>query len=265
MRIGITGAQGYVGRHLSGYENVVPIQGDITNYNTMLTEVRLVQPDIVIHLAAKTDIDYCETHVKETEDTNFWGVFSVANACHEIGCGMVLLSSFQVFDGKRWIGDRYDEQDVPKPLNIYGLSKLTGESVRKAFGNMKVVRAGYLYDKERLKDRIDIMQNKQVEFPTFMLRSFMHIDHFCDSLMKSYVPNFTEMPELLHIGTNDTLSWFDFMSKVSENLKLRPPLKQTKEKNDGFAPRPHRAGLDSRLSFKLGFHAYSCQDGLSLL
>ena len=266
MKIGITGARGYVGRHLLQYENVVPIQGDIKDYNGMLTEIQSVQPDIVIHLAAKTDVEYCEANGKECGDVNFWGTFSVANACHTAKRKMVILSTFQVFDGKRWLGDTYDEKDTPNPLNVYGLSKLAAESIRKPFDNIKIIRAGYLYDKERLQDRIDVLQNKQVEYPSYMLRSFMHVDHFCDSLTKNYIPNFEEMPEILHIGTSDTLSWFDFMGNVSKTLGLRPPLKQTKEnKNGEFVPRPYKGGLDSRLSYKLGFHAYSSQDGLSLL
>ena len=266
-KIGVTGAGGYIGRALMMQPNTVAITSDIRDAEKLEMEIKSINPDLVVHLAAITDIDKCENPLNETlvKDVNVVGTFNVGNICMKMGIGMIFMSSFQVFDGKKWFGRAYGEDAVPSPVNFYGLSKLTGESYQAVYPQMKIIRAPYIFDWERLNPAIEVLGHSDQEYPTFFTRSFMHLNHFIDSLLY-YISQFDRMPPILNISTSDTVSWFQFMSGVVSALMLdHDALPRTKENMDFKTPKPYKGGLKPNLSYSLGFECYSYLDGIELL
>ena len=260
--IGVIGASGRVGKLLLG-AGCVPLKCDIRNLRSVEKAVISVKPDIIVNLASKSSPEWCEKkeNFREMFDVNVRGVHSLGEVIRRHDVPAVTLSTDHVFPGKfyfnfkmkRWLKSGPYSEDYVRlfPVNQYGMSKFAAESMAIMYDNMKIVRTSYLFDKERLYPLAD-------SYPTFIYRSFMHINHFVESLLY-YLENFNDMPKMLHISGSKTVSWADFMEALSlSNLKH-------KKEVEGFCPRPHKAGLVTTLSAKLGLPQYNYYDGLKLL
>ncbi len=141
MRVLITGASGRVGRMLlAGKPREIETEAllgpltpdlgvpwyrtDITDRAKTVMAVTCARPDVLIHLAAMTDVDGCERNPDAAFRVNRDGTAHLAEACAECGASMVYLSTDYVFDGRM---GPYTETDTPNPVNVYGRSKLEGE------------------------------------------------------------------------------------------------------------------------------------------
>lgn len=107
-------------------------------------------PDIVIHLAALTDLEYCEKNPKEAYLTNSKGTKNMAVLTENIGSTFVYISTAGIFDGNK---EFYDDFDKPNPINVYGNSKYRGELfVQKHVSNYFIFRAGWMMGSGPKKD-----------------------------------------------------------------------------------------------------------------
>lgn len=262
MKIAVTGHKGRVGRHLLRRDNVVPLECDITNSLEIERAIKYTKPDIVVHLAEKSDVDYCEK--KENEGTailsNVRGTCYIAEAVERYGCGMVLLSSDHVFNGKKWWG-RYKENDKLNPVNYYGITKVAAEAFSGIYDHFKIVRASYLFDSDRMGTHKAFLP---AAYPSFIKRSFLYIPHFVN-LLYEYCQRFDEQPNILHLSGSRTVSWQQFMRDFALmcNYDADNIVPSKEELKDNFAPRGRNLGLDISLSRKLGFvDEYSYLDGL---
>ena len=86
-----------------------------------MTEPLDVEPDLVLHAAAWTDVDGAEDHEAQTHTVNVEGTRNVV----ALGVPVVYFSSDYVFDGAK--AEPYVESDAPNPLSVYGRTKLEGE------------------------------------------------------------------------------------------------------------------------------------------
>lgn len=101
------------------------------------------RPDVVLHLAAATDVDGCEQFPDEAYHTNAIGTQNVALACRSNDVTLVYVSTAGVFDGEK--PEAYIEFDPPNPVNVYGRSKLAGEQiVVSTLNRYYIVRAGWM-------------------------------------------------------------------------------------------------------------------------
>lgn len=149
MRIVITGAKGQLGRSLTGAlqkQDLVLMSRpahDVTDLK-IIRQIAEARPDVVIHAAALTDVDGCETRPDEALRVNAIGTRNVAAGAHTAGAVLVYLSTDYVFDGTK--GAPYIEFDEPRPLSIYGQSKLAGERlVSSLTTRFYIVRSSWLY------------------------------------------------------------------------------------------------------------------------
>jgi dTDP-4-dehydrorhamnose reductase len=99
--------------------------------------------DLVLHLAAETELEACERDPDHAWRTNAFGTKLVALACRRAGARLGYVSTAGVFDGEK--EGPYDEFDEPRPINRYGASKLAGERfVQQYVTDSFVVRAGWM-------------------------------------------------------------------------------------------------------------------------
>lgn len=152
MKVLLTGGKGMLGRtlvrELGGEFEVVPTdlpEADITDEDAIDAVVANHAPDVVIHCAAMTAVDACETERDKAFLLNARGTANVASACARHGIRLVAISTDYVFDGDE---DRpYNEFDRPTGgRTVYGQSKFAGEeAVRTLCQNHVICRISWLY------------------------------------------------------------------------------------------------------------------------
>jgi dTDP-4-dehydrorhamnose reductase len=120
------------------------IRLDITDGESVRQAVAEITPDVVVLCAAYTDVDGCERNPEEAYRVNAFGAANVASACVDAGARLLFISTDYVFDGAKRSG--YTEWDTPRPLNVYGASKLAGERwIREICPRHWIVRSAWLY------------------------------------------------------------------------------------------------------------------------
>lgn len=87
--------------------------------------IKKIKPDIVIHCAAISNIDLCETNKELAESINVLGTKNIVEGCLEVNAKIIYVSTSFVFDGKR----KYTENDSTTPSTFYGQTKLKGEQI----------------------------------------------------------------------------------------------------------------------------------------
>ena len=161
MKLLITGAHGLLGRTLletdwgAGVELVgcgrrpAPVGGsecrvvDLTDAAAVGELISRERPDRVIHTAAETNVDRCQTEPAPARRINVDAVANLAAACAASGSGVAQLSTDYVFDGA---AGPYCEEDETNPLSRYGRMKLESETlVLEGGGPGLVVRTLWLY------------------------------------------------------------------------------------------------------------------------
>lgn len=150
---GVSSSPGYkiaiklasMGMDVLGVYNQHPVSGidsirwDLVNNGFEL--IRQYRPSALIHVAAMGDVDGCEINVEQCYKLNVEVTRSVARGAHVIGARLIYLSTDYVFDGSRGM---YEEKEVPRPINYYGLTKLLGEESVLTVGG-SVVRVAWIY------------------------------------------------------------------------------------------------------------------------
>ncbi|MBQ7206949.1 MAG: dTDP-4-dehydrorhamnose reductase [Lentisphaeria bacterium] len=153
MRVLVTGGKGMLGRtlaaELTDFE-IIPTdlpEADITDARGFDAVVARSRPDAVIHCAAMTAVDKCETERELAYRLNAFGTANVASACRRNGARLIAISTDYVFDGG--LDRPYNEFDVPSGgSTVYGKSKFAGEeAVRRHCPDHVICRISWLYGK----------------------------------------------------------------------------------------------------------------------
>ena len=159
MRLFVTGAAGQLGHDIikeaekRGHEAVGTdlgerwngLQMDITDAEAVSRTIREINPDIVYHCAAWTAVDAAEDAQETVFKVNALGTRNIAEACKEVGCKMVYISTDYVFDGQGTEPWQPDCKDYA-PLNVYGQSKLVGEeAVSGTLDKYFIVRIAWVF------------------------------------------------------------------------------------------------------------------------
>lgn len=264
MKIYVTGASGTLGKLLvsNGCE---PLNCDITNLDEVKNAVQSASPDVLIHCAAITDVDYCETHFKESFDVNVRGTSNVAGAL-SANTLMIYLSTDHVFQGSNWLSAAgYSESHTPSPVNRYGFSKWGGELALVSHPNHLIVRTSKCYDIPWMMPTIEkLRNNEKVEFTSLIKRSFMYLPHFVESLL--WIANNQSALDginLLHVSGETVYSYAQFWKMLQFSLGLGGEIISIDIEKTDATPRPFKAGLDVRKAKRLGVPIGSLESALN--
>jgi dTDP-4-dehydrorhamnose reductase len=152
MRILVTGAEGLLGTAVvadaRGRGLDVAALGhqalDVTDERAVREAVDATGPDALVHCAAYTAVDRAEQEPERARAVNRDGTRFVAGAAAQANATLVYVSSDYVFDGRK--RSPYLPSDEPRPLSVYGRTKLEGEeAAREMGGEVLVVRTSWLY------------------------------------------------------------------------------------------------------------------------
>jgi dTDP-4-dehydrorhamnose reductase len=198
---------------------------DITDINKTIQTVNKVNPDVLVHAAAYTDVDGSETHSDLAYKVNALGTRNVAVACQKADCAMVYICTDYVFDGTK--GSSYYEYDQTNPLSVYGKTKLAGEIyIRDILNKFYITRTSWLYgfhgpnfvttmlNLAKTNDVISVV-NDQTGSPTYTV-------DLANSIAKLITkPSYG----IYHITNSDHCSWFEFAKEIFNNAGVNIDLK----------------------------------------
>ncbi len=202
---------------------------DVCNRDHVHTVVRQEAPGLVINTAAYHRVDECESNAARAFEVNALGAKNVADAAREVGAAVMFISTDYVFDGEK--GGSYVEEDIPRPLNVYGASKLAGEHlVRQSNPQHFIVRTSSLFGvagasgkggnfvetmirKARQGEPLRVVDD-QVSSPTLTRDLALKLQELAASNRFG----------LYHVTNTGQTSWYRFAAKIFELLGIQPSL-----------------------------------------
>lgn len=260
----ITGAKGQVGycltRQLAGKADVLALDRDeldITDQSAVKKVVENFHPDVIINAAAHTAVDRAESEIELSEAVNVKGPQYLADAAYAADAVILHISTDYVFDGT---GVRaYDENDKPKPLGVYGRTKLQGETaVRQANPQHIILRTAWVFGEQgnnfvktmlclgKERDALSIVDD-QFGGPTYA-------GDIAAALIKiafEIINGRKDVFGIYHFSGKPYVSWFEFAEAVfaatetKKLLKKRPHLNRiTTADYPTAAKRPANSRLD---------------------
>ncbi len=265
-RIMITGASGFLGRHLlnkmpdnaevlaqfchqdvkSLFPNAQHVQMDFTN--TDWSAIRDFAPDAIIHTAAMANVNECENQPDAAIAMNDTATRQLTDVARGIGARLIYTSTDQIYDGKR--GD-YSEADIPSPSNVYGKTKVDSEvymlehhpsavSVRCALIYGKAIEQAPTFTEDMIQR---LKRGETVNLFTDEYRSPVLVDNLAEILWELSAHDYHGP---LNIGGSDKLSRMEMGEVACDLLGLeRERLNPTRAKGIKFAAaRPADCSFD---------------------
>ena len=217
-------------------------------------------PDVVLNLAAYTDVDGCEYNKDKAYLLNSFLPKEISKICSQIGSLLVHLSTDYVYNenGKEFI----NENSIIEPKSIYGKSKYLGEKfIVKNCSKYLILRSSWIYSdvgknfyltiKQLLSEKKNInVVNDQFGAPTLAydlvdgilsIINFMENKKYENAAMDNFYGTY-------NISNQGQLSWYDFANTIAESLLYVPSEKIIPIKAKDFraaAERPYNSRLDN--------------------
>ena len=255
MRILVTGATGQLGSavcRILAHETVIP--KDLPDFDLSRSgveeEILASRPEVIIHAGAYTDVDGAEREPEKALAVNAKGTEQVAKAAAQLGAKLIYLSTDYVFDGAQHVP--YREQDAPRPLNQYGLSKWRGEqAVLSSGARALIVRTAWLYGRPGTNFVKSIMRAAQ-EQPVLKVVQDQrgcptHVDDLANALA---VLIHRDVDGILHVTNRGDCTWHEFAEAIVQEMGLAIPVLPITTRQAGrLAQRPAYSVLNlDRLS-----------------
>ena len=269
----VTGSRGQLGSDLiRGLSTRYDVSGidiedvDITDSSSVRDVIISYNPRVVIHAAAYTDVDGCESNTGLAMAVNADGTRNIAEVCRDIGTRMIYYSTDYVFDGEK--RSAYVESDSPNPQTVYGRSKLEGERALAAtMDNYVILRLAWLYgeggrnfvrtmiklgyNQQRAMQREEIITplkvvDDQVGNPTWTV----------EVVRQTLAVMENNLTGVVHCSSEGETSWYGFAQAIFECLGMKVQIRPCK--SDEF-PRPaHRPKMSSLANNSLVQEGLNC-------
>ncbi len=263
-RILVTGCRGQLGSDLiellKGEYAVhgVDIQDfDIREYDRVLGCLKEIKPEVVLHTAAYTDVDGCQTNHETATSINAEGTENVARACREVKAKLIYYSTDYVFDGTKQ--SPYVETDSVGPKTVYGKSKLEGErQVVNLLDDYVILRIAWLYGrvgKNFMRTMVQLgfrqmQQSRQGEIITPLKIVDDQFGNPCwtqEVARQTRVVLVSDLTGVFHATSEGETSWYGFARMIFEKLNM--PVQVRPCPTEEFprpAPRPKRSSLENK-------------------
>lgn len=257
MKIMLTGANGMLGRTLVKEFNdfeIIPThlpRVDITDPKGFDLILKRYRPEVLIHCAAMTAVDQCESEIDLAYKINAFGTANIAAACHRNQVRLIAISTDYVFDGGADCPyTEFDQANGGK--TIYGKSKFSGEeAIRTHCPNHVIARISWLYGAggpsfvhamvklaDGTRPQLKVVAD-QIGNPT----SALAVARGLREIIKR-----SELTGTFHLTCEGEASWYELATEIFSQLKLNQKLLPCS--TDEFprpAPRPANSRLDKMM------------------
>lgn len=247
---------------------------DITDRQLVTKRIEESGARIILHMAAKADVDGCEQDKQLGKNGSAWkvnveGTGNVVAACKKDKKKIVYISTDFVFDGNRTSG-AYTEDDTPNPLNWYGKTKFEGERIiENAHVPYIIARIAYPYradfpiKKDFVRAIVDRLKNgKQVLAVVDHIMTPTFIDDIARAMGRLMSNDATG---IYHVVGSQHIDPYEASLAIAREFGYDTSLikKTTRaEYFSGRAPRPFRLALKNDKIAKLGVRMSGFEEGL---
>ncbi len=225
MNILVTGASGQLGRCIQDLAQKYP---DFCFVFTNTTELNIINRkevkdifennsfDYCVNCAAYTAVDLAESETQKANLINTIGVRYLAEECKNYNTILIHISTDFVFDGTK--NTPYNENDIPNPINIYGLSKYKGEQeIYNLLERYFIIRTSWVYSEYghnflktmlrlgRKRDELKVVSD-QIGTPTYA-------GDLAEIILK-FIENEVDHYGIYHYSNNGVASWYDFAKEI---------------------------------------------------
>ncbi len=264
-RIAVSGADGQLGAEFcrqlgcSAAPLIWP-EFELTDHAAVRARLMDLQPRVLIHCAAYTQVDRAESEPELCRAVNTFAVENLVNICRDLDCVLVQLSTDYVFGADAGRGTPYREGDPTGPLSVYGSSKWEAEQRVRTWEKHFVVRTCGLYTRAaggpiRGRNFVDTLRVLGPE------RGQLRVvdDQVCTP---SYVPHVARAIRFLigtqafgtyHVVNAGQTSWYDFAAEIfrlaGPSVRLEPI---RSDQYAAAAPRPKYSVLSTAKYDDLG-------------
>ncbi len=279
MKILGTGLDGLVGSRIvellsskHEFENLSLSTGiDITNKKVVLEKIKNSDAKIVLHLAAKTNVDSCELDRALGEKGDAWkinvtGTQNIVDACLQSNKKIIYISTDFVFDGTR---EAYSEEDIPNPLNWYAQTKYAGEKiVQNSKTPWMIIRIAYPYriSFERLDFVRAILKRLQEGLLVAAVADHIFTPTYIDDIafaIDALIENNSE--GIFHVVGSQSLTPYDASLLIAREFDLDVSKVSKTTRSEFFsnrAPRPFQLVLKNDKILKLGVRMRTFEEGI---
>jgi dTDP-4-dehydrorhamnose reductase len=266
LKIFVSGASGLLGSRVvemanekgfeifSGYHKKIPqfgkpLEFDLKNEALVKKTLVSINPDVIFHCAALTNVDECESNNELARKINGEGPGFIAKAAEQIGAYMAYISTDYVFDGSKGM---YEETDETRPINFYGYTKLLGEKAVIGSGtNCLIARTSVIYGQSPASGKTN--------FALWLLNNLRNnntvkvlVDQFVSpTLNTNLVDMLLEASQrrlngIYHMSGNSRVSRYEFAMKLAEVFDLNKDLIEKINMNEinWVAKRPKDSSLN---------------------
>jgi dTDP-4-dehydrorhamnose reductase len=272
MKVAVIGANGQLG---SDVADAFSDNGDkvlclthagveICSLESVKNCLQRYEPSIVVNTAAMHHVENCEKEPERAYAVNAVGARNLAIVTRDIGATLIHISTDYVFDGSK--NAPYVEDDMPRPLNVYGNSKLAGEYyVRSLNPQHFVLRTSALYGKHpcrakagrnfvdlmltlaRTRGKVRVVDNEFVSpTPTIDLARQIVSVSGCSSY------------GLYHASSEGSCSWYEFAREIFALTQVEVCLEVAAPGEfPAKAPRPSYSVLENRELKKIGRNVFT--------
>jgi len=292
MRILITGANGLLGyklvQLLASKGDVITIatarkkpadlpagiqfaELDITNKAQTLSVVAAAKPNVVIHAAAMTQVDQCETEREKCWSANVHGVENIIQACSQTNAHLIHVSTDFILDGTY---GPLDETAIPNPVNYYGESKLAGEKlIQESKINWAILRTVLVYGVTPDMSRSNIVlwvkksleEGKTINVVNDQWRTPTLAE---DLAMGCFLAASKKAKGIYHISGSEMFTPFEIANQPAEYFNLNKPLIKPADSSTFTQPakRPPKTGfIIAKAQRELGYAPHTFTEGLGVL
>ncbi|HNQ12360.1 MAG TPA: SDR family oxidoreductase [Bacteroidia bacterium] len=293
MKILITGSNGLLGQKLiytivknKSFEVIATAVGanrttlkegyryeemDVSDAKQVEEVIQKYKPDCVIHTAAMTNVDACETDQEKCTKLNIHAVQYIIDACKKSQSYLCFLSTDFVFDG---LNGPYKETDAPNPLSYYAESKLKGEQLvlqsgLKASVLRTIIIYGVVDDDQRSNVVLWTINSLSAKKNIHVINDQFRAPTLAEDLATACIEACVRRSEgIYHISGPETKSILDIVYEVADFFHLDKqyinPI-STASLNQA-AQRPLRTGFVLDKAIKdLNYKPHTFQEGLQIV
>lgn len=260
MRIAIIGKNGQIGwelnQALQNGADVISVgrsELDVTDRAATFRFLEQTTPRVVINATGYNDVDGAEENREEARSINTAANAFIAQAAQKVNAFYISYSSDYVFDGRKT--SPYIEGDLPHPLNVYGQTKLDGETaIQKSGVEFLILRTSSVFSLRRpcfLTKVIEKAQREKelqvrtdlVSSPTsasFLAKATAHI-------IQNFGQTLREQIGLFHLTSSGFVSRYEWAETINQMVGLKAKIVPVFNNGMETAQRPTFSALDSRL------------------